>query len=233
MVDRLSIIFLLSIWLVFSSCRQLQRQVDASRRDFEELEKEADLMRRRLVSGASVGQPNLSSTWTVQRSSQQPQPDLAPVSIPVPLTRPFQSIQDPAIAPFTGSSVNSLPLLGLDREVSQDLQDVLASLNLNLNTQSISSSGAYATGTYSSNGSGSRSGGGVQRGVGIAGMDRNTSRISFEDQRKSDQDREGSFNDEDDDDGDETSVEKRLKALVGAALRSPSHRRSSRDNTSN
>ena len=204
--------------------------MDGSRRDFEELEKEADLMRRRLVSGAPLGQPNLSSTWTAQRSSHQPQPELvAPVYMAVPPIRPFQSSQDLPTVPSAGNSVNSLPLLGLDREVSQDLQDVLASLNLNLDTQSISNSGAYATGTYS-NSSRNRSGG-VQSGVGIAGTDRLTSRTSLDDQRISGQDREGSFSDEDDE--DETSVEKRLKALVGAALRSPSHRRSSRDNTSN
>ena len=194
-------------------------------------------MRRRLVSGASAGQPNLSSAWTVQRSSQQPQPDLVPVSISLPpphpvVVRASQSIHDPPSLPTqldlstAGNSVNSLsattPLLGLGREASQDLQDVLASLNLNLDTQSNSNSSAYATGTYSSR---SRSGG--QRGAGIAGTDYR--RTSFQDQILSDQDREGNNSDEDDEE-DETSVEKRLKALVGAALRSPSQRRSSKNN---
>lgn len=192
-------------------------------------------MRRRLVSGASAGQPNLSATWTVQRP-QQLQPDLAPVSISFPppqstsVIRTSQTIHDPQSLSAqldlstAGNSVNSqiattTPLLGLGREASQDLQDVLASLNLNLDTQSTSNSSAFIT---SSNSNRSRSGG--QRGVGIAGTDH---RRTLDPLLSGKQDGDDNNSDEDDED-DETSVEKRLKALVGAALRSPSQRRSSR-----
>ena len=159
----------LTLFVIYD--RQLQRQLDALRREHEELEKEAALMRRRLLSAA----PSVSTAAVTHPPSwvqRQPPPDR---SVGQTDPRPTASV--------LGSSLN---LSGLGREATQDIQDVLSSLNLGFMGEPSMARGREE-----------RKGQGAVDGI---------------------REEEG----EGDDQGDEeSSIEKRLKALVGAALRSP------------
>ena len=130
-------------------------------------------MRRRLLSAA----PSVSTAAVTQ-----PQPPSWVQRQPPPDRSAGQADPRPT-ASVLGSSLN---LSGLGREATQDIQDVLSSLNLGFMGEPSMARGREE-----------RKGQGPVEGI---------------------REEEG----EGDDQGDEeSSIEKRLKALVGAALRSP------------